>query len=62
MPDSRLRRLNVVMPSLARELEALLLEAEEPELAAQIVELEIVDRCRCGARDQVRELFCDLLP
>ncbi|HNY42415.1 MAG TPA: hypothetical protein PKJ41_18585 [Bryobacteraceae bacterium] len=36
------------MPSLARELEELLVEIEEPALAAQVAGLQIVDRCRCG--------------
>jgi hypothetical protein len=41
-------RLSSTLPLLARELAALLIEAEEPELASQVAELEIVDRCRCG--------------
>jgi hypothetical protein len=35
-------------PQLARELEELLKRQGEPELAAQVSHLAIVDRCRCG--------------
>jgi hypothetical protein len=41
-------RLTATLPSLALEMSALLVEAQEPKLAAQIPGLEIVDRCRCG--------------
>ena len=37
-----------VLPELARELEQLLKDQEKFELAAQVPELAIVDRCRCG--------------
>lgn len=37
-----------VLPELAQELEALLVQDGEPELAAQIRQASIVDRCRCG--------------
>jgi len=40
------------LPELAHELETLLLKCGEPDLAAQIRLLHIVDRCRC------REDFC----
>jgi hypothetical protein len=36
------------IPQLAHELEGLLAEQGEPELAAQVRELRIMDRCRCG--------------
>jgi hypothetical protein len=36
------------LPELAHELDALLTEKGETGLAAQIPELRIVDRCRCG--------------
>ena len=49
MPEAlKPKRLIDVVPSLAAELATLLVEAEEPELAAQIRGLGIVDRCRCG--------------
>jgi hypothetical protein len=37
-----------VLPELAQELEALLVRDGEPELAAQIRQVRVVDRCRCG--------------
>ena len=36
------------MPELAQELELLLITEGEPDLAAQVRQLRIVDRCRCG--------------
>lgn len=39
--------LQDVLPSLADEMEALLTKANELELSSQVVELKIVDRCRC---------------
>jgi hypothetical protein len=40
--------LEGVLPELAREIEELLRAAGEPELAGQVQQLRIVDRCRCG--------------
>jgi hypothetical protein len=40
--------LNSSLPNLSRELTALLLTAGEPDLAAQIGGLEIVQRCPCN--------------
>ena len=37
-----------VLPELVRELQALLRNHGESELAIQVQELRIVDRCRCG--------------
>jgi hypothetical protein len=37
-----------VLPDFADELTALLVAAGKQDLAAQVPELEIVDRCRCG--------------
>jgi hypothetical protein len=37
-----------VLPALSQELERLLNEAGEAELASQVSGLEILDRCRCG--------------
>jgi hypothetical protein len=36
-----------VLPQFARELEELLINAEYPELAAQVASLKIVRRCDC---------------
>jgi hypothetical protein len=36
------------LPEFALELERLLAKAGQPELAAQVPGLRIVDRCRCG--------------
>jgi hypothetical protein len=36
------------IPQFAHELEGLLAEQGEPDLTAQVRELRIVDRCRCG--------------
>jgi hypothetical protein len=36
------------LPSLTQELRTLLIEAEEFEPAAQVLGLQIMDRCRCG--------------
>lgn len=35
-------------PELAQEIEGLLVEEGEPDLAAQVRDLKIVNRCRCG--------------
>ena len=40
--------LSEVLPPFVRELEKLLGEQGEHELAAQVPELRIVERCRCG--------------
>ncbi|MGA7853537.1 MAG: hypothetical protein WCA15_09440 [Candidatus Acidiferrales bacterium] len=37
-----------ILPALTLELEHLLNRADEPELAATVSQLVIVDRCRCG--------------
>ncbi|MCU1257708.1 MAG: hypothetical protein JWO80_593 [Bryobacterales bacterium] len=37
-----------VLPAFAEELRSQLIASEEPELAAQVGHLRIVDRCRCG--------------
>jgi hypothetical protein len=39
--------LVVCLPDLAEELESLLVEIGQNELAAQVQHLRIVDRCRC---------------
>ena len=36
------------LPELAREMETLLVQCGESELADQVWQLLIVDRCRCG--------------
>jgi hypothetical protein len=41
-------RLVSALPALSDELVKLLREANESALADQIVDLEIVDKCRCG--------------
>jgi hypothetical protein len=41
-------RLADILPSFATELRQLLQEQGEPELAAQVPGLVILDRCRCG--------------
>jgi hypothetical protein len=40
--------LTEMLPVLADELEQLLKKSREPELAAQVPQLTVVDRCRCG--------------
>jgi hypothetical protein len=40
--------LSEVLPTFAEELRQLLTATGEPELAAQVSGLRIVDRCRCG--------------
>lgn len=41
-------QLTEILPTLAFELEHLLKNQREIELAAQVPQLAIVDRCRCG--------------
>jgi hypothetical protein len=41
-------QLTEILPSLALELEQLLKSQGEAELAAQVPQLAVVDRCRCG--------------
>ena len=41
--------LGNVLPDLAGELESLLASDGEPELAAQVHSLALVDRCRCDS-------------
>ncbi|WP_433967619.1 hypothetical protein [Tunturiibacter gelidiferens] len=40
--------LNEILPIFAKEIEELLNKRNEPKLAAQIISLAIVDRCKCG--------------
>jgi hypothetical protein len=40
--------LSEVLPPLGKELEELLLNEGEAELAAQVPGLRVLDRCRCG--------------
>jgi len=40
--------LTEILPVLADELELLLKKSGAPELAAQVSQLAMVDRCRCG--------------
>jgi hypothetical protein len=40
--------LTDTLPAFATELHRLLIEQDEPELAAQVPGLMIFDRCRCG--------------
>jgi hypothetical protein len=42
------RRLVDVLPLLVQELRDLLVQKGREELAAQLAELQIIDRCRCG--------------
>ena len=37
-----------IFPSLSQELQSLLIAEGEPNLAAQVPQLQILDRCRCG--------------
>jgi hypothetical protein len=41
-------KLALSLPEFSMELEQLLVEAGQPELASQVNDLEIVDRCHCG--------------
>ena len=51
-----MEKLNLAdsLPDLAQELERLLVAKDELALAAQVRELQIVDRCRC------RDEFCSM--
>jgi len=40
-------RLAESLPELAKEIASLFVMAKEPTLAAQVNDLQIVDRCRC---------------
>jgi hypothetical protein len=46
--DTKPPLLSATFPKLSRELQQLLASAGEFALAAQVPELEILDRCRCG--------------
>ena len=48
MPDRQAMLFTHAFPQLSQELEQLLEDAGEANLAAQVAELRIVDRCRCG--------------
>jgi hypothetical protein len=41
-------QLSEILPALAIELEQLLKNQGESELAAQVSQLTVIDRCRCG--------------
>jgi hypothetical protein len=46
--STKKRRLVEMLPGLSAELQRLLTERNEVELAAQVPDLNVVDRCRCG--------------
>ena len=48
LEEAMLVQLTEILPSLARELEQFLSNQGEAELAAQVSQLTIADRCRCG--------------
>lgn len=48
MATEEAKLLAGMLPELARELQDLLSEQDEPELAAQVSGLKVVDRCRCS--------------
>lgn len=48
MPNEKQTLLSDMLPAFAAELQRLLTDAGEPELAAQVPGLVILDRCRCG--------------
>ena len=48
MEHERPMLLAEIVPSFADELEQLLKKEGEVKLAAQVPQLSIVDRCRCG--------------
>jgi|SRR6478735_5413242 len=43
--------IETVLPAFAQEIVALLAAAERSNLASQVRNLRIVDRCRCGQED-----------
>jgi uncharacterized protein YegJ (DUF2314 family) len=47
------------LPELAQELEALLGKDGEPELATQIRQVRIIDRCRCGCASCATFYTCE---
>jgi hypothetical protein len=48
LPTKEAKRLVDMFPELSTELQKLLSERGEPDLAAQVSDLTVVDRCRCG--------------
>jgi hypothetical protein len=40
--------IKAVMPELADELSALLIDSGNPKLGKQVSSLQVIDRCRCG--------------
>jgi hypothetical protein len=50
-----------ILPVLADELEQLLEKAEESDLAAQVSQLKVVERCRCGD-DCCASFYTQLFP
>jgi hypothetical protein len=46
--NTQQRRLAEILPELSAELRQLLTEGNESELGAQVPELKVIDRCRCG--------------
>jgi hypothetical protein len=52
------KALSDLLPELSNELQHLLLEKGEPELAVQVPGLTVVERCRCG--DDFCGTFCAL--
>jgi hypothetical protein len=43
-----MERLTEILPSIAKELENVLFDMGEYQLAKTVDDLEVVDRCRCG--------------
>jgi hypothetical protein len=48
VPASEAHLLCEVLPAFVQELRDLLAREGRPELAAQLAELRVIDRCRCG--------------